>query len=290
MKNIFLIILSLVSINACAQKHNTQEQTTQEHKTHEIKQVDEKTEQKPVTYKNQDFKKYFDEFNLKGSFMLYDLNNNAYLYYDSARCYERFSPASTFKIPNSIIGLETGVIADENYVIPWDSIKRREACDKDLTLKEAIKLSCIAYYQELARKVGAEKMQEMLNSFDYGNKDISDGIDKFWLTGSLKISQAQQIVFLKKFYLGELPVSKRSMDITKSIIVLDEKPAYIFRGKTGWVQSDTKDLGWLVGWVEKDGNAYIYATNVESPPDNPKFGESRKIITENILKELNILK
>lgn len=94
-------------------------------------------------------------------------------------------------------------------------------------------------------------MQQMLNSFNYGNMDISDGIDKFWLTGSLKISQAEQIQSLKKFYLGELPVSKRSMDITKSIIILDEKPEYIFRGKTGWAQSDTKDIGWLVGWVEK---------------------------------------
>lgn len=237
----------------------------------------------------QDYKKYFDEYSVNGSFMLYDLKNDKYIYYDSARCYERFSPASTFKIPNSIIGLETGVITDENFVIPWDSVNRREVCNKDLTLREAIKLSCVAYYQELARRVGMEKMQEMIDKFNYGNKDLSDGLDKFWLTGSMKISQAEQIQFLKKFYLGELPVSKRSMDITKSIIILDEKPEYIFRGKTGWAQSDSRDLGWLVGWVEKDGNAYIYATNVEAQLDNPKFGESRRAITENILKELKIL-
>lgn len=89
--------------------------------------------------------------------MLYDMKSNSYIYYDSARCCERFSPASTFKIPNSIIGLETGVIADENFVIQWDSVMRREVCNKDLTLKEAIKQSCIAYYQELARRVGAER-------------------------------------------------------------------------------------------------------------------------------------
>jgi beta-lactamase class D len=236
-----------------------------------------------------DAKKYFDEQSVKGSFMMYDLNKDEYTYYDSARCFERFTPASTFKIPNSIIGLETGVIADENFVIPWDSVKRREVCDKDLTLKEAVRLSCVAYFQELARRVGAEKMQELLNAFDYGNKDISDGVAQFWLTGSLKISQAEQIRFLKKFYKGELPVSKRAMDITKSIMILDEKPEYIFRGKTGWAQSDTKDLGWLVGWVEKNGNAYFYATNVESVPDNAKFAESRRKITESILKELGIL-
>jgi beta-lactamase class D len=238
---------------------------------------------------SQDFKKYFDEYGVTGSFMMYDMNNNKYTYYDSARCFIRYSPASTFKIPNSIIGLETGVIEDENYVIPWDSISRREACDKDLTLKEAIKLSCIAYYQELARRVGAEKMQELLNSFSYGNMDISDGIDKFWLTGSLKISQAEQVEFLKKFYNGNLPVSKRSMDITRSIIILDETPHYIFRGKTGWAQSDVINLGWLVGWVETSDNVYFYATNVESDLNNEKFAESRRKITENILKEKGIL-
>ncbi len=242
-----------------------------------------------ITVKAQDFKKYFDEFDLKGSFIMYDMKEEKYVMYDSIRCNTRFTPASTFKIPNSIIGLETGVIADENFVIKWDSTKSRETCDRDLTLWDAIKYSCVWYYKELARRVGAEKMQEMLNNFNYGNKDISSGVDKFWLEGSLKISQLEQIEFLKKLYRYELPVSKRSIDILKNIIVLDSNSTYTMRGKTGWGFEDNKDIGWLVGWVEKGGNAYFYAINIETEKENPKFGEARRKITESILKELGVL-
>jgi beta-lactamase class D len=242
-----------------------------------------------ISASSQDMKKYFDEYDVKGSFVMYDLNSDKYFYYDSARCNTRFTPASTFKIPNTIIGLETGVIADENFVIKWDSTKSRETCDHDLTLKEAIKYSCVWYYKELARRVGAEKMQEMLNSFNYGNKDISNGVDKFWLEGSLKISQQEQIEFLKKLYKYELPVQKRSIDILKNIIVLDSNSNYIMRAKTGWGFENNTDIGWLVGWVEKAGSAYFFAINVETDKENPKFGEARMKITEKILKELGVL-
>jgi beta-lactamase class D len=239
---------------------------------------------------SQNYGKYFDKYHVKGSFVMYDLNNDKYVYYDSARCSVRFTPASTFKIPNSIIGLETGVIADENFVIPWDSVKRRDACDKDLNLKEAIKYSCVPYYQELARRVGEVKMKEMLAAFNYGNMDISDGVDQFWLKGSLKISQAEQIDFLKKLYKYELPVSKRSIDILKSIIVLADTSGYIMRGKTGWGFQDNKDIGWLVGWVEKDGNVYFYATNIESDAESENFAGARRSITESILRDLGVIK
>lgn len=239
---------------------------------------------------SQDFRKYFDSYGVKGSFMMYDMNNDKYVYYDSARCFERFTPASTFKIPNSIIGLETGVITDENFVIPWDSVKRREACDKDMNLEEAIKYSCIAYYQELAKRVGEVKMKEMLTAFNYGNLDISDGIDRFWLKGSLKISQAEQIIFLKKLFEYKLPVSKRSIEILKKIIILADTSGYIMRGKTGWGFQDNKDIGWLIGWVEKDGNVYFYATNIESDAETESFAPSRRSITESILRDLEVIK
>jgi beta-lactamase class D len=221
---------------------------------------------------------------------MYDLNNDKYFYYDSARCSEAFSPASTSKIINSIIGLETGIIADENFVIPWDSIKRPvEAWNRDLTLREAVKVSAVPYFQELARRVGEEKMAEMYKKLAFGNMDIGGGVDKFWLSGNLRISQMQQIDFLKRLYKNELPVSQRAMDIAKSIIVLADTNGYVLRGKTGWSQSSEKDIGWLVGWVERGDKVYFYALNITSPLDNDKFGPARRIITENILKELGAL-
>lgn len=239
----------------------------------------------------QHYKKYFDEYGVKGSFVLYDMNNDTYLFEDSARCYEGFLPASTFKIPNSIIGLETGIIENENYVIPWDSVNRREICNRDMNLRDAIKYSCIAYYQELARRVGEEKMQEMVNKFDYGNRNISGGIDMFWLNGGLRISQMQQIDFLKKLYKEELPVSKRSMDIVKDIILLEDTLDYKLRGKTGWAQlDDGYNTGWLVGWVERNNNAYFFfAVNVGNAGGGDKFASSRREITEKILRDEGVL-
>ena len=239
---------------------------------------------------SQDYRKYFDEYDVKGSFVMFDMNNDKYVYYDSARCLEEFSPASTSKIINAIIGLETGVITDENFIIPWDGEKRWvDAWNKDLDLKEAMRVSGVPYFQELARRVGEEKMKEMYRKLEYGNMDIGGGVDQFWLSGALRITQMQQIDFLKRLYKEELPVSKRSMDIVKSIIVLADTNGFVMRGKTGWSQSDTKNIGWLVGWVEKAGNVYFFATNVECALDNKKFAESRRIITEKILKDLGVI-
>lgn len=237
----------------------------------------------------QDLKKYFEEYSVTGSFVMYDLNNDKYSYYDSARCYNGFIPASTFKIPNSIIGLETGVIEDENFVIPWDGKKRREQWDKDLSLKDAIKVSSVPYYQELARRVGEVRMKEMLEKLNYGNKDISVGIDKFWLEGNFRISQMEQIDFLKRMRSGELPVSKRSVDIVEKIIILDVTSEQVLRGKTGWGFQDGNNIGWLVGWVEKGGNVYFYATNIESERETDTFALARREITEKILRELGAL-
>jgi beta-lactamase class D len=239
---------------------------------------------------SQDFKKYFEESGVKGSFILYDLSKDKYTYFDSARCCKQFIPASTFKIPNSIIGLETGVIKDEKFVIPWDGITREiEFWNHDMNMAEAIKVSCVPYYQELARRVGEEKMREMVKLLGYGNMDIAGGIDMFWLTGNLRISQAEQVDFLVKLYRDELPVAKRSMDITKKILLLEENNEYKLRAKTGWGEQDSLNIGWFTGWVEKAGNVYFFALNIEAaaPPDS--FGKARKEITFKILKEQGII-
>ncbi len=133
-----------------------------------------------------DFSKYFDEYNVKGSFLLYDQNKDEYIYYDSARCNTQFIPASTFKIFNSLVSLETGVIADENEIIKWDSIESNKEWNRDHNMRSAIKYSVVWFYQELARRVGEERMQYYIDTVGYGNRDISGGIDRFWLVGGVE--------------------------------------------------------------------------------------------------------
>ena len=138
----------------------------------------------PVSVVNPELEKYFQGF--KGAFVLYDFNKNQYIRFNPERCAEQFIPASTFKIMNSLIGLETGVIPDENYVIKWDGTHYDvPSWNQDHTLKTAIQNSVVWYYQELARRVGSEKMQYYVDAAQYGNQNISGQIDNFWLEGGL---------------------------------------------------------------------------------------------------------
>jgi beta-lactamase class D len=249
--------------------------------------------QKKTTYQTRnDLKKYYDQYHVVGSFVLYDLINNHYIFCNPGQYHTQFIPASTFKICNSLIGLETGVIKDENFVIKWDSIIRPiPSWNKDQNLKSAFKNSCVWYYQELARRVGGKQMKYWLDKTEYGNKDTSGGIDKFWLEGGLRISPAQQISFLRKLYANELPFSQRSMDIVKKIMITKDTNGCIIRAKTGWGNQDNIDIGWYVGYIETKNNIYFFANCIQSAkPDNPDFSKIRIEIFYKVAGELGLLK
>jgi beta-lactamase class D len=114
-------------------------------------------------------------------------------------------------------------------------------------------------------------------------------LDSFWLRGDSNITPMEQIDFLKRLYSNELEVSQRSMDIVKSMLVLEDREGYILRGKTGWATDGDYNVGWFVGWIEREGKPYFFATNVEATkPDEAKFIQSRTEITKAILKEMGL--
>jgi beta-lactamase class D len=244
---------------------------------------------------------YFDEHT--GGFSVYNLKTGSYIQYNIEHCKKRFSPCSTFKIPNSLIGLETGVIPDTGYIIKYDSVVHPKNAEmlarepfkywfQDLSLKRAFKYSCVWYYQELARRVGQEKMGKYINFIDYGNKDISSGIDKFWLCGSIEISINEQIDFLKKFYLRKLDgFSDKTIEAVKSIMLYDTTPDYKLYGKTGggncW---DNKAIGWYVGFVETDSGTNIFAMNIIVNNLDDLNNNYRIELTKKILRNLKIIK
>jgi beta-lactamase class D len=238
-----------------------------------------------------DFKKFFDAFNVEGSFALYDLNNDSYVFYNKAQFEQSFIPASTFKICNSLIGLETGVIKDENFVIKWDGVVRAVVeWNKDQDLKTAFKNSTVPYYQELARRVGGKRMKYWLDKSKYGNADTSGGIDRFWLTGGLRITPEQQINFLLRLYKNDLPFSMKSIDIVKKIMIAQDTTGYVLRAKTGRGEQDDKNVGWYVGYLETTTGTYFFATCIQTAdPDIPVFLKARKEITLSILKALKLL-
>jgi beta-lactamase class D len=237
-----------------------------------------------------------------GGFCLYNLKANSYVQYNPGHCKKRFSPCSTFKIPNSLIGLETGIISDTGFVIKYDSILHpRDSVMlanvpfsywyNDLSMKNAFKYSCVWYYQELARRVAQERMKTYVDLMNYGNMDISSGIDKFWLCGSMEISINEQIEFLKNFYNYKLDgISDTTIDAVKSIMLYETTPEYKLYGKTGggncW---DNKVIGWYVGFVETESGTSIFAMNILVNDFADLKNNFRIELTKKILKELKII-
>ncbi|WP_346353890.1 class D beta-lactamase [Azotosporobacter soli] len=237
-----------------------------------------------------EFVKYFDAAGVSGAMVVYDQKNDLFSYVNRQRCREGFLPASTFKIPNSLIGLETGVIPDADYLLPWDK-QQRDFPDwnRDHTLRSAFQYSVVWYYQELARRVGAERMRQYLERIGYGNGDIGGRIDHFWLTGALRISPDEQINFLRRLHDNELPFSKRTLDQVKEIMLKEKTADYVLRAKTGWANEPADNVGWYVGYLETGDNVYYFATVLTAPKPVPAdFTTQRIRITNAVLHELGI--
>jgi beta-lactamase class D len=241
----------------------------------------------PKREREENLASFFD--GTTGSFVLYDVAANEVSRYNRPGCAQRRSPCSTFKIPNSLIALETGVARDADFLIKWNGTHyAREEWNRDHTLRSAIANSVVWYYQELARRVGMPRMKQQITRLRYGNGDLSGGIDRFWLESSLMISADEEVDFLTRLCRNDLPFSRRSMEIVREILVLAKTDSTVFRGKTGSGGADDHSLGWFVGWVTKGEHEYIFATRIESN-DGASNGKRARTITEAILRSKSIL-
>ncbi len=230
------------------------------------------------------WEKLFQDNNVIGTFVLKDLRTNKTLIYNKDRSNKEFVPASTFKILNSMIALQVSSIASVDDTIKWDGIDRGyKPWNEDQTMRTALPISCVWFYQELARKTGKEKMQEWITASNYGNKKIENKIDRFWLDGNLVISANEQIDFLEKLIINILPFDKNIQETVKEIMITDSTENYVIHSKTGWSQK----IGWYVGYVKTKGNVWIFAMNIDM--NDIKMAPIRKIITYNILKEQRII-
>jgi beta-lactamase class D len=252
---------------------------------------------KPITIVQQpDLGRHFKTLGVEGSIAIYDLNRDRWYQHNPQRNTQEFSPASTFKILNSLIALETGVIPNESAVLTWDGIPRAiPEWNRDLTMREALKVSAVWFYQVLARRVGHAKMQKWVTQVGYGNQKIGkpEAIDNFWLEGDLRITVQQQIQFLRRLQKNDLPFSPRVMAVVKDLMVVEKTPTYTMRGKTGWSgffgskKSSEPQIGWFVGYLEQGKNTYFVATNIDIK--TPKEAKARLEIARRCLKDLGLL-
>lgn len=226
-----------------------------------------------------------------GAFVGYKVDDYLIIASDKNRSGEAMLPASTFKIPNSVIALETGVVADpDNEVFKWDGVKRSiEPWNRDHTLRSAFAASAVPVYQDIARRIGAERMQKYLDLFEYGNRDIGGGIDQFWLTGKLRIDPMQQVDFVDRLRRGVLPVSKRSQDLVRDIMPVTKVGDSIIRAKSGLLGAEVgkPSLGWMVGWAEKGSAQTVFALNMDCL--EPRHIPARMTLTQQCLADIGAI-
>ena len=249
--------------------------------------------------------KHFTNNNVAGCFALFNNNNGNFTVYNLDRYRDSaYLPASTFKIVNSLIGLQTGIITNDSMIIKWDGVTRAlPQWNKDLSMYEAFRVSSVPYYQEVARRIGKERMQYWLDSLAYGTfsyarasehkQKITSAIDTFWLDNSLKITADEQLGLVKKLYFNQLPFFKEYQQTVKTAMLFEDKPEYKLSYKTGgkfWDSTSKKHLGWVVGFIEENKHPYFFVLNIESGDENFDMPTVRMKMLKGILGELGFFK
>ena len=243
-------------------------------------------------FQQENLQKYFDDLNIKGSITIYDYKNKKWYYSDKKDSEKRTLPASTFKIPNSLISIEEYAVKDENEVLKWDGVIREfPAHNADTDLKTAFKNSTVWFHREMSRRVGIDKYRKYLKEFNYGNQKLSGIPDYFWLDNTLVISPAEQINFLSGLYEEKYPLSKRTYNIVKNVMIEKKTDSYTLRAKTGSGLVKTLDIGWYVGYIETKDNVYFFATRLQQdePDKNDDFLNLRKTVTFNIFQDMGVM-
>lgn len=208
--------------------------------------------------------KLFSHAGVQGTFVLYDVAENRFIGHSRARAETRYVPASTFKIANSLIGLSVGAVKDVDEVLPYGGKPQSyKTWEQDMGLRAAIKISNVPIYQELARRIGLEPMQDGVDEIDYGNGEIGSVVDKFWLEGPLMISAVEQAQFLARLVQDELPFPKEIQAKVREIVQLEQNEHWTLYGKTGWAGAVKPNIGWWVGWVQKGDKRYSFALNMD---------------------------
>ena len=217
------------------------------------------------------------------------LSDNKVWISNSNRATDRFIPASTSKIPHTLIALETEIAAPES-MFKWDGKERTfESWNQDQTFIKAYQRSAVWVYQDIAQELGPKVMSLWLKKFDYGNYQIgADNVTEYWLVGPLEISALEQVDFLTRLAKRELPLSAETYDQSRTIFKNETKGSHTLYAKTGWMYDENAmDIGWFVGWVESEDSSesYVFALNMDMP--NQGDQRKRKPIVMEALKTIN---
>lgn len=225
---------------------------------------------------------------VEGTFVVLDPRTGELTGYNEARAATRFVPASTFKIANTLIGLDQRAVKDVDEVVGFGGQPQPvKEWERDMSLREAIAMSNVAIYQALARRIGLKQMAETMARLDYGNRQIGSVVDRFWLDGPLQISAVEQVGFLAKLAERRLPVSEAAQVQTQEILLKDKGEGWGLWAKSGWQNYPNEGVGWWVGWASRGGANYPFALNMDMK--NADMGPLREKLARSCLKSLGLL-
>lgn len=208
----------------------------------------------------EDLQAVFTDMGLVGTFVAFDVRPNRFTFVHPERAEKRYGPASTFKIPNTLIAFATRIVENPDVMFRYDGQSRGvKAWERDMTLREAMAVSNVPAYQQLARGIGLPRYMRWLDRLDYGNRMVGEPVDRFWLDGPLEISALEQVQFLAVLALGQLPASARAQAMVRDMIRIEDKGSRVLFAKTGW----TGGIGWWVGWVEEGDRVTAFALNID---------------------------
>ena len=262
MKYVFIFLMVLV-VGACGNQSSSNQK--KEALNTDVGQKTAEDSEKLKFVHRSEFQDLLDSADVVGSILIYDTKNEVYYSNDFEWAKKGYLPASTYKIPNSIIGLETGEIESDQTIFKWDGEEKwLKAWEQDLVLRDAFQFSCLPCYQELARKIGPDRMKDHVARLKYGQMDINTNTtDNFWVLGNSRITQLEQIDFLRRLYNHELPISERTESIMKDIMFVEDVKDDKLYAKTGLSNVNDAYNGWYVGYLAGPNNTYFFATNVE---------------------------
>lgn len=229
-----------------------------------------------------------------GAFVLIDCSSGETQRYNPELSAEKLPPCSTFKIWNTAIGLEAGILTTPDAPFwKWDGKKRfLDAWNKDQTLREAFSVSCVPAYQQLARDIGEERMQAWLKKIGYGDQNISSGIDVFWLPAKdrtpLLVSADEQAELIRKLVTGKLPFSGKTLAVLTDVMTARQTDKGTLYGKTGTDMDEEGKaiLGWFVGYVQNADKIYAFAAVSKAPGTG---GREVRAVVESTLEEMGLL-
>ena len=231
----------------------------------------------------------FRQAGVEGTFVLLDERRGELRGTNRTRAEQRISPASTFKIANALIGLSLGAVRSVDEVIPYtgDANPFMREWLEPMGLRGAMKVSNVPLYQELARRIGLQRMGEAIARLGYGNQQIGTNVTTFWLRGPLAISAVEQTRFLSSLAHRTLPFPDQAQRQVAEITRVDSGPGWSLHAKTGWQNAPGAGVGWWVGWVQRGKQITPFALNIAmaGAADAPK----REQLGRSSLQALGIL-